>query len=93
MFVKMPELRMQHFKSYASDVSDGISAANHYVGGHHAFTMWQVEPDVSGLTNYKVIVSECYYQQFMQFFGLRVRLLFTDTSAVHRSPINYQRTR
>ena len=67
MFIKMPELRMQHFKSYADAVSDGISAANHYVDGHHAFTMWQVEPDVPGLTNFKVIVSEYYYQQFMMF--------------------------
>lgn len=67
MFVKMPELRMHQFKAYANDVSDGISAANHYLDGYHAFTMWQVEPDVSGLNNYKVIVSEYYYQQFMLF--------------------------
>lgn len=67
MFVKMPELRLQQFKAYSREASDGISAANHYVDGHHAFTMWQVDPDVSGLTNYKVIVSECYYQQFMFF--------------------------
>ena len=57
MFVKLPELRMNKFTAYAHDVSDGISAANHYVDGHHAFTMWQVEPDVAGLTNFKVIVS------------------------------------
>lgn len=67
MFVKLPELRMQQFKSYASYVSDGISAANHYVDGNHAFTIWQVDPDVPGLTNYKVLVSEHYYQQFMFF--------------------------
>ena len=67
MFVKLPELRMPQFKAYAHDVSDGISAANHYTHGHHAFTMWQVEPDVPGLTNYKVIVSEYYYHQFMLF--------------------------
>lgn len=67
MFVKLPEMRMPQFKAYANDVSDGISAANRYFDGHHAFTMWQVEPDVPCLNNYKVIVSEHYYQQFMQF--------------------------
>lgn len=67
MFVKMPELRLQQFRAYTSEASDGISAANHYVGGHHAFTMWQVDPDVPGLTNFNVIVSEYYYQQFMLF--------------------------
>lgn len=67
MFVKLPELRMQQFKSYAHDVSDGISAVNRYVDGHHAFSMWQVDSDVPGLVNYKVLVSEYYYQQFMLF--------------------------
>ena len=67
MFVKLPELRIQQFKSYAEDVSDGISAVNRYVDGHHAFEMWQVDSDVPGLTNFKVIVSEYYYQQFMVF--------------------------
>ena len=68
MFVKLPELRMNQFKSYAAYVSDGISAANHYVDGNrHAFTMWQVDPDVPGLTSYKVLVSENYYQQFLFF--------------------------
>lgn len=67
MFVKLPELRMHQFKSYAAVVSDGISAVNHYVDGHHAFTMWQVDPDVPGLTSYIVFVSEYYYQQFMLF--------------------------
>lgn len=68
MLVKLPELRMQKFKSYASEVSDGVSAVNHYIdGGRHAFTMWQVDPDVPGLTNVKVLVSEYYYQQFMLF--------------------------
>lgn len=67
MFVKLPELRMHQFKSYADSVSDGISAANHYTDGHHAFTMWKVDSDISGLTNYKVLVSEYYYQQFLFF--------------------------
>lgn len=59
---------MHQFKSYAAAVSDGISAANHYVDvNHHAFTMWQVDPDVPGLTSYRVIVSEYYYQQFLFF--------------------------
>ena len=67
MFVKLPELRMQQFKSYAEDVSDGISAANHYVEvNHHAFTIWQVDPDMPGLTSYKVLVSEYYYQRTRQ---------------------------
>ena len=57
MFVKLPELRMNQFKSYAAVVSDGISAANHYVdGNHHAFTMWQVDTDVPGLTSSMVFV-------------------------------------
>ena len=67
MFIKLPELRMPKFRAYAHHVSDGISAVNHYVDGHHAFIMWQVEPDVVGLTNYEVVVSEYYYQQFMFF--------------------------
>lgn len=67
MLDKMPELRLQQFKAYAIEASDGISAANHYIDGNHAFTMWQVDPDVAGLTNYKVLVSEYYYQQFMFF--------------------------
>lgn len=67
MLVKLPELRIHQFKAYANDVSDGITAINHHVDGHHAFTMWRVEPDVPGLGNYKVMVSEYYYQQFMLF--------------------------
>lgn len=67
MLVKLPEMRMHQFRSYAESVSDGISAVNHYVDGYHAFTMWQVDPDVSGTTCVKVIVSEYYYQQFLFF--------------------------
>ena len=67
MFVKMPELRINQFKAYATNVSDGISAVNHYVDGHHAFTMYRFGSDVPGLTNFKVLVSEYYYQQFLFF--------------------------
>ena len=67
MLVKLPELRINQFKSYTDSVSDGISAVNHYVDGHHAFTMYRFDSDVPGLTNYKVHVSEYYYQQFLFF--------------------------
>lgn len=68
MLLKIPEMSVYQFTAYAKDVSDGISAVNHYVNeGHHAFTMWQVEPDVPGLTNVKVLVSEYYYQNFRNF--------------------------
>lgn len=67
MFVKMPELRIHQFKAYVNGVSDGISAVNHYVDGHHAFTMYRYGSDEPGLTNYKVLVSEYYYQQFLFF--------------------------
>ena len=69
MFVKLPELSIYKFTAYSNDVSDGISSVNHCVDGHHAFTMWQVDPDVPGLNNYKVIVSEYYYKQFRLFLN------------------------
>lgn len=67
MFVKMPELRIKQFESYANEVSDGITAVNHYFDGHHAFTMYRFGSDEPGITNYKLLVSEYYYQQFMLF--------------------------
>ena len=67
MLLNLPDLSIYEFTAYAHDVSDGISAVNHYVDGHHAFTMWQVDPDVTGLNNYRVIVSEYYHQQFKLF--------------------------
>lgn len=68
MLVKLPEMSVYQFTAYAHEVLDGISAANHYVdGGHHAFTMWEVDPDVPGLNNVKVLVSEYYYQNFLDF--------------------------
>lgn len=67
MLVKLPELRMQQFKSYAETVGDGITAVNHYVDGRHAFIMYRFGSDKPGITNYKVIVNENYYQQFMLF--------------------------